>query len=181
MYPFNNLIYLNKKQGTSLPLCLVLWMPFGIWSSLETNVVFFLSMGIWDFIKTSTLPGVVTHTVNPSTREAEAGGFLSSRLAWSAKWVPAQPGLYWETLFRNKQNNNNKTTTKNQKNKTKQKKQKQKPSPSGTSHQGWKLFIISMKGSSSVFNWAFFFQVILFVFGNNGFIHMVFTYVYIFK
>jgi hypothetical protein len=25
------------------------------------------------------LPGVVVHTFNPSTREAEAGGFLSSR------------------------------------------------------------------------------------------------------
>jgi hypothetical protein len=28
-------------------------------------------------------PGVVAHTFNPSTREAEAGGFLSSRPAWS--------------------------------------------------------------------------------------------------
>jgi hypothetical protein len=30
-------------------------------------------------------PGVVAHAFNPSTREAEAGGFLSSRLAWSTK------------------------------------------------------------------------------------------------
>jgi hypothetical protein len=30
-------------------------------------------------------PGVVVHTFNPSTREAEAGGFLSSRPAWSTK------------------------------------------------------------------------------------------------
>ena len=28
-------------------------------------------------------PGVVVHDFNPSTREAEAGGFLSSRPAWS--------------------------------------------------------------------------------------------------
>jgi hypothetical protein len=35
---------------------------------------------------------------NPSTQEAEAGGFLSSRPAWSTKWVPGQPGLYRETL-----------------------------------------------------------------------------------
>jgi hypothetical protein len=28
-------------------------------------------------------PGVVAHAFNPSTREAEAGGFLSSRPAWS--------------------------------------------------------------------------------------------------
>jgi hypothetical protein len=40
----------------------------------------------------------VAHAFNPSTREAEAGGFLSSRPAWSTKWVPGQPGLYRETL-----------------------------------------------------------------------------------
>uniref|UniRef100_A0A8C6IAT7 Uncharacterized protein n=1 Tax=Mus spicilegus TaxID=10103 RepID=A0A8C6IAT7_MUSSI len=28
---------------------------------------------------------VVAHAFNPSTREAEAGGFLSSRPAWSTK------------------------------------------------------------------------------------------------
>jgi hypothetical protein len=30
----------------------------------------------------SCLLGVVAHTFNPSTREAEAGGFLSSRPVW---------------------------------------------------------------------------------------------------
>jgi hypothetical protein len=30
-------------------------------------------------------PGVVVHAFNPSTREAEAGGFLSLRSAWSTK------------------------------------------------------------------------------------------------
>jgi hypothetical protein len=29
--------------------------------------------------------GVVAHAFNPSTREAEAGGFLSSRPAWSTE------------------------------------------------------------------------------------------------
>ena len=49
-------------------------------------------------------PGVVAHTFNPSTGEAEAGGFLTSRPAWSTKWVPAgQPGLYRETLSRKSQ------------------------------------------------------------------------------
>jgi hypothetical protein len=43
-------------------------------------------------------PGVVVHTFYPSTREVEAGRFLSSRPAWSTKWVPGQPGLYRETL-----------------------------------------------------------------------------------
>jgi hypothetical protein len=31
------------------------------------------------------MPGVVVHEFNPSTREAEAGGFLSSRPSWSTK------------------------------------------------------------------------------------------------
>jgi hypothetical protein len=49
----------------------------------------------------SLQPGVVTHTFNPSTREAEAGGFLSSRPAWSTKWVPGQPGLQRNPVSRN--------------------------------------------------------------------------------
>ena len=54
-------------------------------------------------------PGMVAHTFNPGTREAEAGGFLSSRLAWSTKWVPGQPGLYRETLSWKKQKQKQKT------------------------------------------------------------------------
>jgi hypothetical protein len=52
-------------------------------------------------------PGMVVHAFNPSTREAEAGRFLSSRPAWSTKRVPGQPGLHRETLSRktNKQTN----------------------------------------------------------------------------
>ena len=44
------------------------------------------------------VPGMVAHASNPSTREAEAGGFLSLRPSWSSEWVPGQPGLYRETL-----------------------------------------------------------------------------------
>jgi hypothetical protein len=61
-----------------------------------------------------TEPGVVAHAFNPSTWEAEAGGFLSSRPAWSTEWVPGQPGLYRETLSRK-----NKTKQTNKKTKTK--------------------------------------------------------------
>jgi hypothetical protein len=43
---------------------------------------------------------VVAHAFNPSTWEAEEGGFLSLRPAWSTKWVPGQLGLYRETLSR---------------------------------------------------------------------------------
>jgi hypothetical protein len=45
---------------------------------------------------------VVVHAFNPSTWEAEAGGFLSLRPAWSTERVPGQPGLYRETLSRKK-------------------------------------------------------------------------------
>jgi hypothetical protein len=38
------------------------------------------------------------HAFNPSTREAEAGRFLSSRPAWSTKGVRGQSELYRETL-----------------------------------------------------------------------------------
>jgi hypothetical protein len=47
---------------------------------------------------------VVAHAFNPSTWEAEAGRFLSSRPAWSTEWVLGQPELYRETLsWKNKQ------------------------------------------------------------------------------
>jgi hypothetical protein len=40
----------------------------------------------------------VAQTFNPSTWEAEASRFLSSRPAWSTERVPGYPGLYRETL-----------------------------------------------------------------------------------
>jgi cysteinyl-tRNA synthetase len=45
---------------------------------------------------------VVAHAFNPSTWEVEAGRFLSSRPAWSTKWVSGQPGLHRETLSEKK-------------------------------------------------------------------------------
>jgi hypothetical protein len=57
---------------------------------------------------------VVVHAFNPSTWEAEAGRFLSSRPAWSTEWVSEQPVLYRENLsWKNKIT----TTTKSQKKK----------------------------------------------------------------
>ena len=87
--------------------------------------VFFLSLSRKKSqIKNSNQMGMVVHTFNPSTWEAEAGWFLSSRPACSTKWVPGQPGLYRETLSQK-----TKTKPQNQKakqNKTKQKKKKTK-------------------------------------------------------
>jgi hypothetical protein len=51
----------------------------------------------------------VAHAFNPRTQEAEAGGFLSSRPAWSTKGVPGQPGLYRETLSQKDKQTKNKT------------------------------------------------------------------------
>jgi hypothetical protein len=65
---------------------------------------------------------VVAHAFNPSTREAEAGGFLSSRLTWSTKGIPGQPGLQRETLSR-------KNKTKQKTNQTNKKKKPKKPPP----------------------------------------------------
>jgi hypothetical protein len=39
----------------------------------------------WKMLLKILSPGVVVHAFNPSTWEAEAGGFLSSRPAWSTK------------------------------------------------------------------------------------------------
>ena len=50
---------------------------------------------------------VVAHTFNPSTQEAEEGGSLSSRPAWSTERIPGQSGLQRETL-------SGKTTTEDQ-------------------------------------------------------------------
>jgi hypothetical protein len=52
--------------------------------------------------KMSANPGVVMHAFNPSTWEAEAGRFLSSRTAWSTECVPGQPELQRETLSKKK-------------------------------------------------------------------------------
>jgi hypothetical protein len=56
-------------------------------------------------------------TFDPSTQEAEAGGSLRSRPAWSTERVPGQPRLYRETQSQK---------AKYQQNKTKQNKQTKK-------------------------------------------------------
>jgi hypothetical protein len=53
---------------------------------------------------------VVAHTFNPSTWEAEAGGFLGSRPAWSTEWVPGQPGLQRNPVSKNQTTTTTTTT-----------------------------------------------------------------------
>jgi hypothetical protein len=81
------------------------WTPF----DMSTGI------GIFSFFfqveKLQTKPGVVAHAFNLSTWEADAGVFLSSRPAWSTKWVPGQPRLYREILSL-KTNQPNKQTNK---------------------------------------------------------------------
>jgi hypothetical protein len=58
-----------------------------------------VNLGLKPFLKKcSASRTVVVCAFNPSTWEAEAGGFLSLRPAWSTKWVPGQPGLHREIL-----------------------------------------------------------------------------------
>ena len=45
-------------------------------------------MIFFDYFKNEIKPGVVAHAFNPSTREAKAGVFLSSRPAWSTQRNP---------------------------------------------------------------------------------------------
>jgi hypothetical protein len=44
---------------------------------------------------------VVVQAFNPSTWEAEAGGFLSSRPAWSTEGIPGKPELHRKTALKN--------------------------------------------------------------------------------
>jgi hypothetical protein len=63
-----------------------------------THVYVFL--WLYDGLNKDGWPGMVAHAFTPSTWEAQAAGFLSSRSVWSTEWVPGQPGLHRETLSR---------------------------------------------------------------------------------
>jgi hypothetical protein len=63
-----------------------------------------------DIDKFTLWPGMVAHAFNPNTREAEAGGFLSSRPAWSTERVPGSQD-YTEKPCLEKTKTKTKTTT----------------------------------------------------------------------
>jgi hypothetical protein len=92
--------YLNLSSTLSSPEA---WKVIILWGPGNRNVWWgcVVSNMNDDCIKKATLSGaVVAHAFDPSTWEAEAGRFLSSRPAWSTEWVPGQPGLHRETLSR---------------------------------------------------------------------------------
>jgi hypothetical protein len=51
------------------------------------------------------LEAVMTRASNPSIREAEAGGSLSSRPAWSTEQIPEHPRIHREKV-KTKRNEN---------------------------------------------------------------------------
>jgi hypothetical protein len=87
---------------------LVVWKSRGRAAKTGTDSETLLTIRSW--LKSLA---VVAHAFNPSTWEAEAGGFLSSRPAWSTKWVPGQPELHRETLSWNKQTSKQRSWQKN--------------------------------------------------------------------
>jgi hypothetical protein len=56
----------------------------------------------------------VVHALNPSSREAEVGGFLSFRAAWSTEVASGQKKIHSETKTQNKKQKTKKQKTKPQ-------------------------------------------------------------------
>jgi hypothetical protein len=69
---------------------------------------------------------VVVHAFNPSTREAEAGGFLSSRPAGLQSEFQDSQGYTEKPCLKKKQKTKNKTKKKKKQEKEKRKKKKEK-------------------------------------------------------
>jgi hypothetical protein len=89
-----------------------------------------------DLLPVATLQGPTTSpkypcpsAFNPSTQEAEVGGFLSSRPAWYTEWVPGQPGLHRETRSWKTKKRKKKKTKKQKNKKTKKTKNKKQKEP----------------------------------------------------
>ena len=64
---------------------------------------------------------MVAHDCNPSTWEAEAGGFLSSRPAWSTEWVQDSQSYTEKPCLKTNKQTNKQTNKKTTKQKTPQK------------------------------------------------------------
>jgi hypothetical protein len=77
-----------KKICIYIYVCVCVYIYIYIYTYIHTYIYIHVHIHIHTYIYIYTcmyMPGVVAHAFNSSTREAEAGGFLSSRLAWSTK------------------------------------------------------------------------------------------------
>jgi hypothetical protein len=147
---------LNHSEATRR----YLWIQFAIikkyqhnfWGTMKHNGIKWLK-GCLEIVKME--PGMVVHGFNPSTQEAEAGRFLSSRPAWSTKWVPGQPGLYRETLSRKTKQSSNQPT--NQPNKQTNKKEIVKMGGCSPASNGGHVYLVELVVSSSSISpcWTF--------------------------
>jgi hypothetical protein len=90
------LLSLIIKQVKAAPVNSCSNLPLG--RMRQEDWLFEAIWGTGDLVSRKQTKSSGGHAFNPSTRGAEAGGFLSSRPAWSTKWVPGQPGLHRETL-----------------------------------------------------------------------------------
>ena len=97
----------------------------------------------------------MAHIFNASTQDADTGGSLSSRLAWSTDWVLGHQGLHRETLSQTKQNKHLKILILTTKKKCWEK-QKQKTNPhwSFKSKPVLSFFEVFFEGPLSWLNYA---------------------------
>jgi hypothetical protein len=75
-------------ENSSVVFFLKGWMLFHLIFMILTGKFSYLNLpreGNDSLLKHANEPGVVAHAFNPSTQEAEAGGFLSLRPAWSTE------------------------------------------------------------------------------------------------
>ena len=97
----------QSLDGLSFSFCSKLWTL----TVLRSRATLFCSvipsqlgfLLLWQ--NTTTSWAVVVYASNPSTWEAEAGGFPSLRPTWSTECVLGQPGLHRETLSWGKKSN----------------------------------------------------------------------------
>jgi hypothetical protein len=102
MFPFLFLLFCFQCIPTAV------FPPSTPPSNLPNSPLPQLHCSLFHFRKVQASWAMLAHAFNPSTWEAEADGFLSSRPAWSTKRVPEQPGLYRETLSQKQKQKTNK-------------------------------------------------------------------------
>jgi hypothetical protein len=119
--PYNSSIHGAERQ-------VVLW-------ELQASLIYIASSRTarapqWELVSKQKSQAVVAHAFNPSTWEAEPGGFLSSRPAWSTEWVPRKARDTQRNPVSQNKTKQNKTHTKKQK-------QQKEAAEAGGSRQLW--------------------------------------------